>query len=64
MEPATLLMTCVLMFIGGGSAGTAGGIKVTTFAVLLVATSSPRYAASRTPPSSDADWLRTSCARP
>ncbi|MFD7958172.1 TrkH family potassium uptake protein [Streptomyces ardesiacus] len=37
MQPSTLLMTCVLMFIGGGSAGTAGGIKVTTFAVLLVA---------------------------
>ncbi|MBD0417988.1 TrkH family potassium uptake protein [Streptomyces sp. TRM S81-3] len=37
MEASTLLMTCVLMFIGGGSAGTAGGIKVTTFAVLLVA---------------------------
>ncbi|WP_326598952.1 TrkH family potassium uptake protein [Streptomyces sp. NBC_01803] len=34
MEPATLLGTSVLMFIGGGSAGTAGGIKVTTFAVL------------------------------
>ncbi|MEO3839735.1 potassium transporter TrkG [Streptomyces sp. B22F1] len=34
MEPATLLGTCVLMFIGGGSASTAGGIKVTTFAVL------------------------------
>lgn len=26
----------VLMFIGGGSAGTAGGVKVTTFAVLLL----------------------------
>ncbi|MCL8015199.1 TrkH family potassium uptake protein [Streptomyces sp. AS02] len=34
MEPATLLGICVLMFIGGGSAGTTGGIKVTTFAVL------------------------------
>jgi potassium uptake TrkH family protein len=34
MEPATLMGTCVLMFIGGGSGGTAGGIKVTTFAVL------------------------------
>ncbi|MGP4113535.1 TrkH family potassium uptake protein [Streptomyces sp. 4N509B] len=34
MESATLLVTCVLMFIGGGSASTAGGIKVTTFAVL------------------------------
>jgi trk system potassium uptake protein len=30
----TLLITDVLMFIGGGSAGTAGGIKVTTFALL------------------------------
>jgi trk system potassium uptake protein TrkH len=33
-EPTTLLFTDVLMFIGGGSAGTAGGIKVTTFALL------------------------------
>ncbi|GGY76292.1 TrkH family potassium uptake protein [Streptomyces omiyaensis] len=37
MQSATLLMTCMLMFIGGGSAGTAGGIKVTTFAVLAAA---------------------------
>ncbi|MEV0174718.1 potassium transporter TrkG [Streptomyces sp. NPDC050803] len=37
MHAATLLMTCMLMFIGGGSAGTAGGIKVGTFAVLAVA---------------------------
>ncbi|WP_307844663.1 TrkH family potassium uptake protein [Actinotalea solisilvae] len=36
MDDGTLLGTGVLMFIGGGSAGTAGGIKVTTFAVLLV----------------------------
>ncbi|MGC9542450.1 TrkH family potassium uptake protein [Streptomyces sp. UG1] len=34
MTDATLLMTCMLMFVGGGSAGTAGGIKVSTFAVL------------------------------
>ncbi len=33
-QPATLLITDVLMFIGGGSASTAGGIKVTTFALL------------------------------
>lgn len=33
----TLLVTIVLMFIGGGSAGTAGGIKVTTFVLLLFA---------------------------
>ncbi|MBF8193477.1 TrkH family potassium uptake protein [Nonomuraea sp. K274] len=31
----SLLVTDVLMFIGGGSAGTAGGIKVTTFGFLL-----------------------------
>lgn len=30
----TLLIDSILMFIGGGSAGTAGGIKVTTFLVL------------------------------
>lgn len=34
MTDATLLLTCMLMFVGGGSAGTAGGIKVSTFAVL------------------------------
>nr|WP_307849420.1 potassium transporter TrkG [Qaidamihabitans albus] len=34
MEPGTLLVNDILMFIGGGSAGTAGGIKVTTFALL------------------------------
>ncbi|KPF63151.1 ATPase [Porphyrobacter sp. AAP60] len=31
----TLMMNYLLMFIGGGSAGTAGGIKVTTFIVLF-----------------------------
>lgn len=35
MDDASLLFTIILMFIGGGSAGTAGGIKVTTFVVLL-----------------------------
>lgn len=35
MNEGTLLGTMVLMFIGGGSAGTAGGIKVTTFLVLF-----------------------------
>jgi trk system potassium uptake protein TrkH len=33
-QPETLLMYDALMFIGGGSAGTAGGIKVTTFGLL------------------------------
>jgi Trk-type K+ transport system membrane component len=35
MNQETLFATIGLMFVGGGSAGTAGGIKVTTFAVLL-----------------------------
>lgn len=35
LNSETLLASDVLMFIGGGSAGTAGGIKVTTFTVLL-----------------------------
>ena len=34
LQPSTLFLTDVLMFIGGGSAGTAGGIKVTTFGLL------------------------------
>ena len=34
VRPETLAMTIVLMFIGGGSGGTAGGIKVTTFFLL------------------------------
>ena len=33
-SPESLLLTDVFMFIGGGSAGTSGGIKVTTFALL------------------------------
>jgi trk system potassium uptake protein TrkH len=37
LDTATLLITDMLMFIGGGSASTAGGIKVTTFAILLLA---------------------------
>ena len=37
VNEGTLLVTIVLMFIGGGSAGTAGGIKVTTFVVLFFA---------------------------
>jgi trk system potassium uptake protein TrkH len=35
LHGATLLGMDALMFIGGGPAGTAGGIKVTTFGVLL-----------------------------
>lgn len=40
VEPETLFGTIVLMFIGGGSAGTAGGIKVTTFVLLFFAIAS------------------------
>ena len=39
-HPITLMGTDLLMFIGGGSAGTAGGIKVTTAVVLLAAMAS------------------------
>lgn len=34
LQSATLLVNDIQMFIGGGSAGTTGGIKVTTFALL------------------------------
>ena len=37
MQPETLVVTNMLMFIGGGSAGTAGGIKVSTVVVLALA---------------------------
>ena len=37
MRPGSHLMTDALMFVGGGSASTAGGIRVTTMAVLLLA---------------------------
>lgn len=36
MHPASLLVTITLMFIGAGSAGTSGGIKVGTFAILAM----------------------------
>ncbi|MGI5499795.1 TrkH family potassium uptake protein [Lentzea sp. CA-135723] len=34
LQPATMLVNDIAMFIGGGSASTTGGIKVTTFALL------------------------------
>ncbi|WP_458115547.1 TrkH family potassium uptake protein [Arthrobacter sp. D2-10] len=37
MEPTTMLLTDALMFAGGGSASTAGGIKVTTIALMFLA---------------------------
>ena len=37
MRETTWLLQDILMFIGGGSASTAGGIKVTTLAVLVLA---------------------------
>jgi len=36
LEPPTMFILALLMFIGGGSASTAGGIKVTTFALLIL----------------------------
>ncbi len=38
MHDSTTLLTMTLMLVGGGSTSTAGGIKVTTLAVLLLAT--------------------------
>lgn len=40
MQPASAMLTMVLMFIGGGSGSTAGGIKLGTFIVLVLATRS------------------------
>lgn len=37
MDGSTLLVLDMLMFVGGGSASTAGGIKVTTLAILFLA---------------------------
>lgn len=37
LRPETLLVSDMLMFVGGGSAGTAGGIKVSTMFVLALA---------------------------
>ena len=37
MSGSTLFISDALMFVGGGSASTAGGIKVATFAVLVLA---------------------------
>lgn len=37
MDTTTMLLTDALMFAGGGSASTAGGIKVTTIAVMFLA---------------------------
>ena len=35
MEESSLLFTMVLMFIGAGSVSTGGGIKLTTFVILV-----------------------------
>ncbi|WP_028279493.1 potassium transporter TrkG [Arthrobacter sp. H5] len=37
MDTTTMLLTDALMFAGGGSASTAGGIKVTTLAIMFLA---------------------------
>ncbi|MFD1715265.1 TrkH family potassium uptake protein [Amnibacterium flavum] len=37
LNHSSMLVTDMLMFIGGGSASTAGGIKVTTIAILFIA---------------------------
>ena len=47
---SSLLVTDMLMFVGGGSASTAGGIKVTTLAVLFLAA----YAEAKCKPAMEA----------
>ena len=37
LEPASLFLTLIFMFIGGGPGGTAGGVKVTTFGITMLA---------------------------
>lgn len=36
LRPATQLIMCIFMFVGGSPGGTAGGIKTTTFAMLFI----------------------------
>lgn len=36
LNDSTSFLICILMFIGGGPQGTAGGIKITTFFILIV----------------------------
>lgn len=36
LNKATILICCILMFIGGSPSGTAGGIKTTTLAILVM----------------------------
>ena len=50
LNGSSLLVSDMLMFIGGGSASTAGGIKVTTLAVLFLAA----YAEARGAPAMEA----------
>ncbi|MFD4422315.1 TrkH family potassium uptake protein [Agromyces sp. NPDC058484] len=50
LYPSSLLVSDMLMFVGGGSASTAGGIKVTTLAVLFLAA----FAEARGAPSMEA----------
>ncbi len=38
LSDSTLFLSTIFMVIGGGAGGTAGGIKVTTFAVIAIAT--------------------------
>ena len=35
MEESSILFTMILMFIGAGSVSTGGGIKLTTFVILI-----------------------------
>ncbi len=58
LRPETLLAHDALMFVGGGSAGTAGGIKVTTFGLLGYVL----WAEMRGQPDVEVGWRRVPAA--
>ena len=60
LRDATLFVVMALMFIGGASGSTAGGIKVTTFSVLLIAIVSTARGRPRPKRSDDGSPTRSS----
>ena len=64
LDGSSLLVTDMLMFIGGGSASTAGGIKVTTLAILFLAAFAEARGNGRRWRRSTAASRPTCCASP
>ena len=63
MGTDSLFVTDMLMFIGAGSASPAGGIKVSTLAVLILIVWADSAASARRRPST-APSRRAACVRP